>query len=236
MQRLLVKHLLANPAAEESLLVPQYMEECSDYAALLDLLTPEHILQILERSQTLSRVDDTVKRGFRGAQQLERDADILRFGIQQSVISELARGGAWESEVAALVALSKDNEALALANSAILREDRVQMLATLAHGVWLRGGTVTAELLDQIRLLVEHLDFWSLGRRAGDIASKLTCVSPDIATSILKKAKWAEDDERLDRAFVQLTVFSLRDLKTRKDASKRLKLWPARAKIPLRKG
>jgi hypothetical protein len=38
--------------------------------------------------------------------------------------------------------MSKDNEALALANSAILREDRVQMLATLAHGVWLRGGTV----------------------------------------------------------------------------------------------
>jgi DNA-binding transcriptional ArsR family regulator len=212
-QRLLVKHLLANPAAEESLLVPQYLEECADYPALLDLLTPEHILQILERSQTLSRVDDTVRRGFRGAQKLERDADILRFGIQQSVIGELALGGAWESEVAALVALGKDNEALALANSAILREDRVQMLATLAHGVWLRSGTLTAELLDQIRLLVENLDFWSLGRRAGDIASKLTCVSPDIATSILKKAKWADDDQRLDQAFVKLTVFSLRDLK-----------------------
>jgi len=217
-QRLLVKHLLANPAAEESLLVPQYLEECSDYGALLDLLTPEHILQVLERSQTLSRVDDTVRRGFRGAQKLERDADILRFGIQQSVIGELARGGAWESEVAALAAVGKDNEALALANSAILREDRVQMLATLAHGVWLRGGTVNAELLDQIRLLVEHLDFWSLGRRASDIASKLTCVSPDIATSILKKAKWADDDQGLDRAFVQLTVFSLRDLK---DAERR---------------
>lgn len=217
-QRLLVKHLLANPAAEESLLIPQYLEECSDYPALLDLLTPEHILQILERTQTLSRVDDTVKRGFRGAQKLERDADILRFGIQQSVIGELARGGAWESEVAALVAMGKDNEALALANSAILREDRVQMLATIAHGVWLRGGTVATELLDQIRLLVEHLDFWSLGRRAGDIASKLTCVSPDIATSILKKARWADDDQRLDRAFVQLTVYSLRDLK---DAERR---------------
>ena len=217
-QRLLVKHLLAHAGAEESLLVPQYLEECSDYAALLELLTPEHILQILERSQTLSRVDDAVKRGFRGAQKLERDADILRFGIQQSVIGELACGGAWESEVAALVAVGKDNEALALANSAILREDRVQMLATLAHGVWLRGGTVSTELLDQIRLLVEHLDFWSLGRRAGDIASNLTCVSPDIATSILKKAKWAEDDQRLDRAFVQLTVYSLRDLK---DAERR---------------
>ncbi len=217
-QRLLVKHLLANPAAEDSLLVPQYLEECSDYPALLDLLTPEHILQILERSQTLSRVDDTVKRGFRGAQKLERDADLLRFGIQQSVIGELARGGAWESEVAALVAVGKDNEALALANSAILREDRVQMLATLAHGVWLRGGTVGAELLDQIRLLVENLDFWSLGRRATDIASKLTCVSPDIATSILKKTKRADDDQRLDRAFVQLTVHSLRDLR---DAERR---------------
>ena len=197
-QKLLIKRLLAVPQSTASLLeLPGYLEEASEYNDLLDLLTPAHILQILERSQTLSRVDETVRRGFCSARKMGRDADILRFGLQQSIISDLASSNVWQSEVAALSALNRDAEALALANNAILREDRLQMLATLAHHTWLRGVIVSAELLDQIRLLIENLDPWSLGRRAEDIASKLTCVSPDLATNVLKKAKWAKDVRQL---------------------------------------
>jgi len=212
-QKALIKRLLANPFSSESVLqLPEYLEEAAEYPDLLDLLSPDHILQVLERSQTLSRVDDTVKRGFRGAKILGRDADLLRFGIQKSIIADLASAYPWESEVAALVALRHDNEALALANDAVLREDRLQMLATLAHGIWVRGDTVQSELIDQIRLLIDNLDFWSLGRRAGDIASNLTCVSPDLAMTLLKKAKWGNDGYELDRAFAHLTVSALRDL------------------------
>src|SRR5262249_14249521 len=129
-----------------------------------DLLTPDHLLQVLERSQTLSRVDDTVQRGFRSAKKLGRDADLLRFGLQQSIIAEIAAANTWESEIAALAALRHDKEALALANSAMLREDRLLMLATLVHAIWLRGEPVQAELLDNIKLLIENLDYWSLGQ------------------------------------------------------------------------
>jgi len=170
--------------------LPEYLEDASQFQDLLDFLTPDHILQVLERSQTLSRVDETVKRGFRSAKRLGRDADIFRFGLQKAIVAELAVANVWESEVAALAALRRDTEALALANNAVLREDRLQMLAALAHGIWTRGDAVGAELLDQMRLLIGNLDFWSLSRRARSIASNLVCVSPDLATTLLKKAKW----------------------------------------------
>jgi hypothetical protein len=213
-QKILIKRLLAVPHSTESLLeLPTKLEEASQYPDLLELLTPDHILQVLERTQTLSTVDDTVQRGFRSAKKLGRDADILRFSLQQSIVAEIASANARESEISALVALRHDNEALALANSAMLREDRLLMLTALAHGVWLRGDPLSAELLDNIRLLIENLDYWSLGRRAGAIASKLTCVNPDLATAVLTKAKWATDESDLDRAFVSLTVSALRDIK-----------------------
>jgi hypothetical protein len=213
-QKLLIKRLLSVPHSDESILdLPAHLEEASEYSDLLGLLTPEHIIEVLERSQTLSRVDDTVKRGFRGAKKLGRDADMLRFCLQQSIISDLASANVWESEVAALAALNRDSEALALANNAVLREDRLQMLATLAHNIWIRGRSVPPELLDQIRLLIDNLDYWSLGRRAGKIASNLTCVSPELATVLLRKSKWVTDDEHLDRAFARFTLAALHDVK-----------------------
>lgn len=207
------------PQSAEALAeLPSKLEEAAEYSDLVELLTPDHLLQVLERTQTLSRVDDTVQRGFRSARKLGRDADLLRFGLQQSVIAEIATANAWASEIAALTALRHDKEALALANSAMLREDRLLMLTTLAHGVWVRGDSVAPELLDSIKLLIENLDYWSLGRRAGRIASNLTCVSPDLATAVLTKAKWATDESTLDRTFVGLTVSALKDIK---DVSRR---------------
>ena len=128
-QKLLIKKLMLAPNETEAILtLPEYLEEAAEYSDLLNLLTPDHILQILQRSQTLSRLDSTVKRGRRSATKLGRDADVLRFGLQESIIAELASANVWESEVAALAALHRDPEALALANSAALREDRLLML------------------------------------------------------------------------------------------------------------
>lgn len=212
--KLLIRRLLSAPQSDEAILeLPLKLEEAAEYQDLVTLLTPDHLLQVLERTQTLSRVDDVVQRGFRSAKKLGRDADLLRFGLQQSIVAEIAVANTWESEIAALAALRRDKEALTLANSAVLREDRLLMLATLAHGIWLRADSAPTELLDSIRLLIDNLDYWSLGKRAGSIAAKLTCVSPDLATTLLTKAKWATDETSLDRAFLRVTVSALRDIK-----------------------
>ena len=213
-QKLLIKRLMETPGAQDSLLdLPQYLEDASEFKDLLTLLTPDHILQILERSQTLSRVSDTVSRGFRGAKKLNRDADLLRFAVQKCAIAELAAANVWESEVAALAALNRDAEALALANNAVLREDRLQMLAALAHGQWLRAGIPQPELLDQIALLMDNIDLASLGNRAHSIASNLICVSPDLATTLLKKAKTNADVQEQDMVFAQATLTAITDVK-----------------------
>jgi hypothetical protein len=213
-QKLLIKRLLSVPNSDNSILdLPEYMEDAAEYSDLLAILTPEHILQVLERGQTLSRVADAVKRGFRCAVKLGRDGDIFRFGLQKAIIFDLASSNIWESEVAALTALDREPEATALATNAVLREDRLQMLATLVHHIWLKGSRVSSELVDQIRLLIETLDYWSLGPRARSIASKLVCVDSDLATTLLRKAKWITESDSPDHAFAHATAMILQDVK-----------------------
>lgn len=209
-QKLIIKRLMSKPESTEAMLeLPERLESVSQFDDLLTLLTPEHILQILERTETLSHLDSSILRGFRGARKLGRDADLLRFCLQHSVVSELVGVNIWESEVAALTALDREAEALTLVNDSILREDRLQLSSTLAYGMWLKGIPVYPELLDQIRLLIGSTDFVTLGKNALEIASKLICIDSELGSAVLQKAKLEYDTTKLDGLFANAAVSAL---------------------------
>jgi hypothetical protein len=214
-QILLIKRLAAAPDSSESLMdLPEYLEDAAKFKELLTLLTPEHILAVLERSQTLSKIEDITKRGFRSAKQLGRDNDLLRFAIQSSVVREFASSSVSVSEIEALAALGRDDDALALANNATLQEDRLQLLSAFANGMWLRGGKVDRHLTEQIKFIIERVDPRTIGNRVREIAEHLVCANPDLATALLDKVRPAlPDDDDLDQIFLSLSLRALRDLK-----------------------
>lgn len=228
-QKLLIKKLLASPSSQEFILeLPSYLEEAAEFQNLLNLLTPDHILEVLKRSESMARVDEAVQRGLRAAKRLEKDCDLLRFGIQSAVIGEFASAGIWVSEVEALAAMVRDGEALALANNAILWEDRLQFLSALAAGIWRRGDTVSGDLIAQIRSLIDRTDARSLRRRVHTIASHLVCVSPDLATAVLDEVKGPSAEENdLDHAFLHVsleTVGGIKDEKRRDELLQNISL------------
>jgi len=64
-QKLIIKRLMSMPESTESVLeLPERLESASEFDALLNLLTHEHILHILERTETLSHLDISILRGF----------------------------------------------------------------------------------------------------------------------------------------------------------------------------
>jgi len=207
----LIKRLLALPESDESIFeLPAYLEEAAEFLNVLDLLTPDHILEVLKRGESLAKVNDAVQRGLRAARKLSKDHELLRFGIQSAVIAELESSGIWVSEVEAHAALGRDNEAQALVNNAVLCEDRLQLLSALAASIWKRGDSVSRDLIAQIRSLIERTDSRSLRRRARSVASQLICVSPDLAIAVLDKAKGASSEENdLDHAFFHASIRAL---------------------------
>jgi len=209
---------IASPQSEEYVLeLSAHLEEAAEFQDLLTLLTPEHILEVLKRGKSLAKVDEAVQRGLRAARRLDKDYELLRFGIQSAVIGEFASSGIWVSEVEALAAQHRDAEAMALANNAILWEDRLQFLSALAVSMWRRGDSVSGDLIAQIKLLIERTDSRSLRRRAQSIATQLICVSPELATAVLEKVKGASSEENdLDNAFFHVSMQAVSGVKDEK--------------------
>ena len=213
--KLLINKLLEDPTSDESiLLLPKHMEEAHEYQDLLTFLTSDHILQVLLRSQTLSRVQETVQSGMRISKKLERDSDLLRFSIQNAVIGELARSGVWASEMQALVALGRDEEALVIANNTVLLEDRLHLLSAIAHTRRFLDKEVTQDLLDQIIILLGRIDKKVLGSRGLAIARNLVCIAPEPAIDLAEQCSERNaTEEQKDQTYFDLSLAALRSSK-----------------------
>ena len=86
---------------------------------------------------------------------------------------QLDSADVWKLEIEARIALDDFQTAIALAQSAALKEDRLHLLAVVAKGRRKRGMMPEPELVDNIRLLYDQIDTSSLGKRAYEIASDL---------------------------------------------------------------
>src|SRR5207248_1857946 len=124
-----------------------------------------------------------------------------------SLIRQLGIGQESASEVAARMALDQRDEALALAQSARLTEDRLQLLAIVARKMREQGLTPEPELIESIEQLFQEVEINSLGDRGFKIAADLVFSRPDLAISLVESVGEGPDRERsVDWAFARLSA------------------------------
>ena len=119
----------------------------------------------------------------------------MRFTIQKSTILELDKAEIWRSEVEARMAINDYDSALALAQSTVLNEDLLHLLAIIAKLKYQQGLYPEPELLEQIRLLFNQIDQSVLCDRAIDIAADLIYSNPDLAIELVEKASNSDGGE-----------------------------------------
>jgi hypothetical protein len=208
---LLINYLLDNQETEQALAtLPDYLERAGRFDDLVEFLTADRVADVFERSGTLQVVQERVDLGLRTASRLNREADLMRFSIHRSVLEEIASLEAWRSEVEALTALGDYSRALGLAQSAVLKEDALYLLATVAKARLQQGMEADQTLVDQIRAVYREVNPRSLGNRAVEIASELLASCPDLAIELVERsAAQTSAGQELDWAFTQLSVSAL---------------------------
>jgi hypothetical protein len=171
---LLIARLAQEPESEEALEhLPVFYERASKLEELLDYLSPTNLSLIVQSCQSLVPVQQKAKMGLDAAHKLHRDGDLVRFSIQQATVHELDGAQVWRSEVEALTALGDYPAAMALAQTTVLREDRLHLLAVIARAQRERGEWPEPELAESIALLCNETDLPALGDKAVDIAEDL---------------------------------------------------------------
>lgn len=206
---LLINHLLRDPESYTALrYLPGYYESAGRLEDILNYLSSDHFPRMLKCSQSLGPVKKQAQLGLDTARELRRDGDLVRFAIAKSVMTEVGSTSIWQSEIEARVALSDYDSAVALAQSSILKEERLQLLATIARAKCQQGLSPSLELQDQIRQLYSQIDCTSLDdQRVVEIAEDLIYSEPELAIEMVEEATDAMVDENaLDWAFAKLAI------------------------------
>ncbi len=87
---------------------------------------------MIERSQSLIPVEQKTELGVKAARQLRKDSDLMRLSVQGSLLAEIDGSEVWKSEIEAKMALNDYDSALTLAQSNVLKEDRLHLLSIIA--------------------------------------------------------------------------------------------------------
>ena len=161
---LAIDELLSDPHSRSALLYfPTYLSNAGKFVALLDYLSPDNIGRMVESAGSWRPVQEQTSLGIIAARKLERDADLIRLGIQEASIADFERAATWRAEVEAKMTLGLDAEAIALAQSTISREDRLHLLATICRVKREQKRPIEPELDDQVRQLFGTIDKDQLG-------------------------------------------------------------------------
>ncbi len=185
----LIDHLLKQPDTKEALtFLPMYLQEAGRFEDLLAFLSPEHFTSLMGSSQSLAPADQKAEMGLETALRLDRDGDILRFGLERTVIADVDDCAISKSEIEARMALGDYQSSVAVAQTSVLKHDRLRLLATIAKLQKDKGLTPEPELIDQIAHLYDEVDLHSLKDKIPELATDLMYSRPDLAIKLVKSA------------------------------------------------
>ncbi|MDR0139571.1 hypothetical protein RFW18_17595 [Metabacillus idriensis] len=211
-EEILIEYLLKDRNSDQALkYLPGYLVEANKLNELVEFLDADNFLKILEKTQSLTGLNQIADLGVDASYQLKNDAELLRLGLQKSIIHENNKSKIWNSEIEARMSHNEYNGAIALAQRAILIEDQFQMLTIICKHKVMQGLTPEAELLEQIENLYKRLDYSNLGDRSLNISSDLMYFNPELAIDLVEKSTGSQKGENaIDWALATLS-FSTND-------------------------
>ncbi len=216
---LLIDYYEVNSTSEESVFnLPYLYQKAKRWEKLTKFYSIDAFIHIMEKHRTMGNVNSHFSQGFDASKKNSSgkfNEAILRFALHKSSAKELEKNELWESEIEARIALDDYDQALALANSAFLKEDRLKLLATLAKQRRLKDLDEDKNLIDQIRILYQQLDLSKIQERAFEIAGLLVYSCFDLAIDLVEKiSNNTASNNSLDYAFAYLAL-SASDANTR---------------------
>jgi len=203
-----IKHLVENPKSSAAIkFLPEYYASINSQQAIIDLLSQDHYLSLLEDTQSLSALRARATLGARSALNLKRAINVFQFSIQRSIFSASNTEGEFQSEIGALIALGESKLALNIASNVNSKERRLMFLAEFARRKRESGSDLDREIVDYVGELANQIDFSTLGENVIKLCENLLFVDPDLALSIVDKLlKNDAKDAKKDALFAHLSI------------------------------
>jgi hypothetical protein len=213
---ILIEYYEENKIDDNSIFnLPNLYKKAKQWEKLTKFYSIDAFIHIIKKYQSLGNVNQHFSQGFDASKMNKNKFDeaYLRFALHKSSVIELEKYVIPESEIEARIALGDYEQALILANSAFLKEDRLKLLTILAKEIKLNDLNEFREkekdLIEQITNLYGQIDFSSIREKGFEIAGLLIYSCYDLAIDLVEKITDNNANESsLDYAFAYLSLYA----------------------------
>ena len=136
----------------------------------------------------------------------------FRFSLNKAASREIERNELWDHEISALLAVDQHAKALALAQTVYLSEERLKCFLIIARKPDGLPSDYRAVLNDNIRQLVQDIQFENIPDKAMELAKLLLPIDYEAAIGIVDRINKAHiEDINTDKIFSQFSLFEPTD-------------------------
>lgn len=178
--------------------LPKLYVEGKQWTKVIEVIDSDHISQLLENTGSLKAVNDSLEMGVKASGEMRRYPDMWRYSIQGSIVNELDNYLFWESEIEARMAIQDFAGAISLAQSAILKIDRLNLLALIARRQKEFSNKVDEDLARVIEELYKITDLHTIGPKIYDVVANLIYAVPNIAIEMIEKSAGHVSEESIN--------------------------------------
>jgi hypothetical protein len=205
-QDLLIDDLLRDPTSNAAVLkLPAYFRETGRADDLLKLISLEYVEAALKQCESTGPLRQAAQLGVETARKMNRDQDLMRLAINNAALEEVAGADIWDVEIKAYLALNEFDLALAVAQAAALREDRLYLLSLVARAKREAGLMPEPELIQQLRQLFSQINKQDLKARRAELADVLVYTLPEAAVELIDDEDGATTAADRDLAMANLS-------------------------------
>lgn len=210
---IIADYLFENQTSDNSIkYLPNYLEKSKRYKALIEYLAPYNFIKLLAKSQSLYNIEDKVDIGIRVANKIGSQNEIISLSLYKSIFLEFEKIDILQSELRACLALDDLGGAINLAQSAITKDDKLQLLSIIGKHQKEKNNFIDDSILEQIRILFTEINYEMKPEKSLEIASDLIYCCPELAIDLIERknndSKLTEENN-LDFIFASLSLRAL---------------------------
>jgi hypothetical protein len=195
---ILVKYYSAEDTIKSKFELAKIYAESSQWSKIASIIDQDFLIGTIETTGNLQKANESIDIGFKASEEMNNFSDILKYSLQGSIVNELDNYVFWESEILARISLKDFKGAISLAESAVLKVDRLRLLALVARKEKQINNKVHEDLITLIQELYANTDLSSVGNVIYDIVSDLIYAIPNLAIEIIEKSSNSTTDKNIN--------------------------------------
>lgn len=191
--------------------LPALYRKAKAWDKITKFFSIEGFMHFLEKYQTMGKIKKIISDGYDASSQSNNEFNEarLRFALHKSSAMDIERNILLESEIEARISLGDYEYALILANSALLKEERLKLLSIIAKEKKIKHKIIDKNLNDQIRNLCNDIDLNKNTKSIFEISILLVYSNFQLAIELVEKiTDNTASNNSLDHAFSYLTLFA----------------------------